>query len=143
MEAIKRRLARRAANGQRGITLLEIMIVLAIIGLVMALLVGPQVLDRLKESKESLAKTGARKLAYEAYGQWAVSNPSKSCPDKLGDLYKYMSSESVKDPWESEFIMLCGDQLPAGAKGIGIVSPGPDKKANTPDDVKSWDEEKK
>jgi hypothetical protein len=34
--------------------------------------------------------------------------------------------------------MYCGANLPAGAHGLAIVSPGPDGKLGTADDVKSW-----
>ena len=53
----RRRSARRriARRGERGFTLVEILIVITIIGLIMGV-VGPRVLDRLTESKVKAAK---------------------------------------------------------------------------------------
>ena len=45
------RTSRRRHSGQRGMTLLEIMIVLAILALVMGLVVGPKVIGMFRESK--------------------------------------------------------------------------------------------
>ena len=50
---LKRR--RRSTNGEAGFTLIEMLVVIAIIGLVVAL-VGPRVLNYLSESKEKAAK---------------------------------------------------------------------------------------
>jgi hypothetical protein len=35
--------------------------------------------------------------------------------------------------------MLCGAELPAGAKGLAVMSAGEDGKEGTPDDLKSWE----
>jgi prepilin-type N-terminal cleavage/methylation domain-containing protein len=129
-------------RGQRGMTLLEILIVLVILGLVMVLLVGPRVMEMFSESKDHLAKAEVTKFAHEAFPQWQIVNSSKSCPTSLADLTKYMNSKKVKDPWGNDYVMLCGDKLPAGVKGFAVMSPGADGKSNTPDDVKSWDDGK-
>ena len=47
-----------------GMTLLEIMIVLAILALVMGLLVGPQLFKSFSESRASVAHSMVRKLAF-------------------------------------------------------------------------------
>ena len=107
------------ARGQRGMTLLEIMIVLAILALVMGLVVGPRVM--------------------KLFGEWSQAHPDKSCPDKLEDLSQYMDSKDTKDPWGNPYKMFCGQNLPAGAKGgLAVMSSGPDGKDGTEDDVKSW-----
>jgi len=128
------------AGAKRGMTLLEIMIVLAIIALVMGLLVGPAVMKRFGEAKEKTAKMAVKKYAYEAYPQWSAAHPDKGCPDQLTDLNEYMDKQDIKDPWGGTYKMLCGQNLPAGAKGIAVYSPGEDGKDNTPDDIKSWEE---
>src|SRR5262245_1535196 len=135
----RKTIRRSAARLQQGMTLLEIMIVLAIIALVMGFLVGPAVMKQFQDSKVEVARATVRKYAFDAYGQWSRSNPSKSCPDTVIELNEYMNNKDAKDPWGGEYQKLCGEQLPAGAKGIGIFSMGPDGKANTDDDVKSWD----
>lgn len=127
------------ARALRGMTLLEIMIVLAILALVMGFLVGPAIFKSFQQSKGEVAKNIVRKLANEAYPQWAMkpSNNGK-CPT-LVDLSEYMNSKDTKDPWGEEYIVKCGGDLPAGATGIAIVSKGDDRKEGTGDDIKSWE----
>jgi general secretion pathway protein G len=134
-----RRTLRRRRASQRGMTLLEIMIVLAILALVMGLVVGPRVIKMFGESKGDIAAATVKKYAYEAYPSWSASNPSKGCPDKLESLNEYMNNKDIKDPWGGTYKMLCGQNLPAGAKGIAVMSPGEDGKEGTPDDIKSWE----
>ena len=131
------RTARRAS--QRGMTLLEIMIVLAILALVMGLVVGPRVMKMFGESKVDIAKATVKKYAFEAYPSWSSAHPDKACPERLEDLNEYMNNKDAKDPWGGTYKMLCGQNLPAGAKGLAVISPGEDGKEGTSDDVKSWD----
>jgi prepilin-type N-terminal cleavage/methylation domain-containing protein len=127
------------ARGQRGMTLLEIMIVLAILALVMGLVVGPRVMRMFSKSKDDIAALTVKKFAYEAFGEWSQAHPDKSCPDKLEDLSQYMDSKDTKDPWGQPYKMFCGQNLPAGAKGgLAVMSSGPDAKDGTEDDIKSW-----
>ena len=130
------------AGAQRGMTLLEIMIVLAILALVMGLVVGPRVMKLFGKSKVSIAWITANKMANEAFGDWAQSHPSKACPDSIEDLAKNMNSEDTKDPWDHPFKMFCGQTMPPGAKGgVAIVSAGKDGKFDTADDIKSWEKQ--
>jgi prepilin-type N-terminal cleavage/methylation domain-containing protein len=119
-----------------GMTLLEIMIVLAILALVMGLLVGPQVLKLFAQGKEDIAVAGAKKLANEAYGMW-VSRPINTgkCPtaQQLAEV-----AGAAKDPWGEEYVVKCTD-LPPTVVGVAIYSKGPDKKPDTGDDLKSWE----
>ena len=131
-------LKRLLTGARSGMTLLEIMIVLAILALVMGLLVGPKVMALFGESKVKIAKMTVEKYANEAYPQWSASHSDKGCPDKLEDLNEYMNNKDIKDPWGNPYKMMCGQTLPAGAKGLAVMSAGPDGKEGTEDDVKSW-----
>jgi general secretion pathway protein G len=134
-----KKLTRHLARSQRGMTLLEIMIVLAILALVMGLVVGPRVMRMFGKSKVDIAQLTVKKYAYEAFGEWSQAHPDKACPDKLEDLTQYMDSKDVKDPWGNPYKMFCGQNLPAGAKGgLAVMSAGEDGKEGTEDDVKSW-----
>ena len=129
---------RRSRLRQLGMTLLEIMIVLAILALVMGLLVGPQVMKLFTEGKGDIARAGVKKLAYESYPQWA-SRPANTgkCPT-VQQLAEY--GGSVKDPFGEEYVIKCND-LPAGPVGIAVLSKGEDKREGTGDDIKSWDQQ--
>ena len=54
-----------------------------------------------------------------------------------------MNNKDIKDPWGNMYKMLCGQNLPAGAKGIAVESDGEDGKPGTCDDVQSWDKDHK
>ncbi len=132
--------ARRVGRRLRrmvGMTLLEIMIVLAILALVMGLLVGPQVLKLFAKGKDDIARAGAKKLAFESYPQWVMLSGNKGkCPTaaQLSEV-----GGAAKDPWDEEYVIKCTD-LPAGAVGVAVFSKGEDKKADSADDLKSWDQ---
>ncbi len=132
---------RAVARGQQGMTLLEIMIVLAIIALVMGFLVGPRVLAQFGTAKEDTARTVSKQLANEAYTMWARNNPSKGCPAGWEELIKdeYTNLKEAKDPWGNEYVMYCGENVPEGARGFAVMSAGADGKSGTDDDIKSWE----
>lgn len=132
------RIARNAARSQAGMTLLEIMIVLAIIAVVMGFLVGPRVMRMFQESKVDTTTMLVKQIANQAYPEWTMAT-SEQCPSSLKDLEKYRNSKSTKDGWGNELIMLCGDNAPEGAMGIAILSKGPDGKQGSEDDIKSWE----
>ena len=53
----------------KGFTLLEILIVLAILALVMGLLIGPRIFAMFGQGKEGVARAMTKKLAHEAFPQ--------------------------------------------------------------------------
>ena len=128
---------RSTARSQAGMTLMEIMIVLAILALVMGFLVGPAVFDSFKKARTKTARLMTQDYV-SAYGRWVADNPSESCPDGLADLKEYRNKKDDKDPWGNEFVMLCGDDAPEDVD-FGVMSMGADGKDGTDDDVHSWD----
>ena len=139
MQTLRNRLARIHARSHRGMTLLEIMIVLAILALVMGLLVGPKVMTMFGQAKGDTTKIKIKKYAYEAYPSWSAAHPDKGCPEKLADLNEYMNNEDSNDAWGKPLKMMCGQSLPPGARGIAVMSAGEDGKEGTADDLKSWE----
>lgn len=127
----------RESPRERGMTLMEIMIVLAILALVMGFLVGPKVWEMFKSSKKDIAKLLAKDYQ-QAFALWARDS-DEGCPAGLEDLRKFRNKKDDKDPWGNKFVMVCGDAAPEGVD-FGVVSYGPDKKENTADDIKSWDQ---
>jgi prepilin-type N-terminal cleavage/methylation domain-containing protein len=135
---------RTALARQAGMTLLEILIVLAIIALVMGVLFGPKLMQMFGESKAKLAKIVVQEYANQAYARWSMNNPGKACPDDINELAKYTDQPEAKDPWDQKLILLCGDSVPEGSSfRVGVLSIGEDGKQDTGDDVKSWESSQK
>jgi prepilin-type N-terminal cleavage/methylation domain-containing protein len=146
-DALKKKLAtknaRRIRNGQRGMTLLEIMIVLAILALVMGLIVGPRVMAMFGDSKVKLTDIKVKKFANEAFPQWSMANPSKACPANLTELTKYMNdqgTDATNDAWGKPLKMYCGQAMPPGVSGFAVSSFGENGTDDNGggDDLASW-----
>ena len=90
----------------------------------------------LDESKKERAELLVRKHAFEHYAMW-ITRPRNTglCPT-AAQLAEF--GGDAKDPWGSDLVITC-DPLPPDAVGIAISSPGPDRKAGTADDIRSWD----
>jgi hypothetical protein len=89
-------------------------------------------------SKIDLATLQVKKLALDAFPQWAMRNAAKACPDSLDDLKDFVNNPDMNDPWGHPVRMVCGPTAPAGVRGLGAYSLGPDGKDGTADDIKSW-----
>jgi general secretion pathway protein G len=148
MENVIRRSTLRTRKSQAGLTLLEIMIVIAILGLLVVIVV-PRVMGALGSSKIDLTKIQVDKVVKEYYPRWSSQNTDKACPDSLLEIGKSIdktfTEEEFKDAWGKPLKFLCGDTLPTGASGSGLAvySFGEDGKDNTPDDIRSWEKPKK
>ena len=121
------------AGRDRGMTLLEIMIVLALIALVtLALVKG--IIPMFSGGKIKVAKLSVGKIAGNV-ALYSTDNEGK-CPS-LDDLIadgKLQKAES-KDPWGNVYVIK--DCL--GPEGAHVVSYGPDKQEGTADDLKNAD----
>lgn len=129
---------RNYRTGERGMTLIEMMLVLAIIGVVMGILFGPAIMDMFRGSKESAAKVLVDKFANQGFIKWEM-NSDEACPASLDEIAKHVGKKNAKDPYNKPMAMVCGDEAPEDANGFGVISAGPDKKMNTKDDIKSWE----
>jgi general secretion pathway protein G len=125
----------RRARRSRGMTLVEIMVVVAIIGMIMgAVAVGA--MSTLDKAKVKNTKVIIHTVQ-EALVHYATDN-TDSCPKALTELVsqKYLSKEP-KDEWGQPLVFVCpGQHNPDGAD---IVSKGKDKAEGTADDIKSWE----
>ena len=129
---------------QSGMTLIEIMIVLAIIALVMGLLVGPAIIGKLDQAKKDTAKAMTKQIE-AARARWLVAS-EKDCPDSIDDLKQELGrhkNDTIKDPWGHEYVLKCGDQAAEECEGFCVLSVGKDGKEGTEDDIKSWAAAKK
>ena len=68
---------------------------------------------------------------------WAARNPTLTCPASLAELALFIDGD-LADPWGRPMLLLCGPTLPADARGLGVVSAGPDGQPETADDITSW-----
>ena len=118
----------------RGFTLLEIMVVLAIIGLIVGS-VGVMVFNRFKRAQVQTAKTRVTEIS-NATTQYMLDN-SNTCPRGIDDLVaqKYLK-KGLKDPWGKDFIFRCPGTN--DTDGADVASAGPDKQEGTQDDITSW-----
>ena len=124
---------RRAIS--RGMTLVEIMVVVAIIGMLMGT-VGVYAYGRLEKAKITDTKVIIKNIE-QALVHFQTDN-TDGCPKSLTDLYtqKYLTKDPV-DAWGQPLIFKCpGEHNPDGAD---IVSKGKDKTEGTADDIKSWE----
>ena len=132
---VMQNLSRRVRNRDAGMTLLEVLIVLALISLI-AGTVGVAVFNNFKRGQMKAAKLNVKEVA-GAVQQYMIDN-SHECPATLDELVnqKYMKKSNLKDPWGKTFAMKCpGEQ---DADGVDVSSAGPDKREGTEDDIVSW-----
>ena len=88
-------------------TLLEIMIVLAILALVMGLVVGPRVMKMFGESKVDIAKIDGQQVRERGVPVVGRVAPRQGVPEQLDDLNEYMNNKDTKDPWGSRLQDVC------------------------------------
>jgi general secretion pathway protein G len=114
----------------RGMTLIEIMIVVAIIAMVMGA-VAVVAIPKMKEAQISTCRSAVRTVR-SAVQQWQLSNNDySSCPtvSQLVQDKQLDSAQATTDPWGGDFLIKCeGDD-------VVVSSNGPDKKQGGTDDI--------
>lgn len=124
------RRARLVRALERGVTLIEILIVLAIVGLI-AGGVAIVAIPRLEESRVKQAKidTGEIHRIAEA---WRGLNASADCPtvERLKTERQIAAQSNIIDPWGSPYKIVCTED------DLVVSSAGPDKKEGTKDDIR-------
>jgi general secretion pathway protein G len=127
-DAYARRAVRRAL--ERGVTLVEILIVVAIIAMV-ASGVAVFALPKYKEAQKKTAETGARVIR-SAIQDWQRVNNESTCPtiSQLVQEKNIDSATNTDDPWGEAYILTCTDD------DVIVMSKGPDKKKGTADDIR-------
>ena len=117
---------------EAGMTLLEIMIVLAILGSLMAFLIGPKLLAMYREAQ--VRETRILINQYEsALLFWRTKHADADCPATLEELHAggYADSRPV-DPWGQPLVYHCPAR---DGRAWSVYSTGPDRREGTADDV--------
>ena len=120
---------RRSRGDSRGLTLIELVIVITIIGvLTAAISIG--VLQEQKRANVGAAKTACSTVR-QATMQWKAINPGADCAtvEQLKTEKDLDTGFSLKDPWGSLYKVSCEDDE------ITCTSAGPDRKEGTEDDI--------
>ena len=130
---------------QRGMTLIEIMVVLAIIGLVVGV-VGVNLFGRFGKAQEQVAKTQMERIG-EALHHYKLEHRSyPSTAEGLGSLTVSKSGaapimESVpKDPWGNDYVYIYPGTRNTGS--YDLISYGADGSSGGGDDVGNWADDK-
>ncbi|HEX8950241.1 MAG TPA: type II secretion system protein GspG [Polyangia bacterium] len=137
-EIMDRRIRGRLARHRRarGMTLVEIMVVVAIIGMIMgAVAVGA--MSQLEKAKVKNTKMIIHNVQ-EALVHYATDN-TDSCPKGLGELVtqKYLNKDP-KDDWGQPLMYVCPSTH--GGDSADVWSKGKDKQDGTADDIRSWEQ---
>ncbi len=114
----------------RGMTLIEIMIVVAIIAMV-AGGVAVVAIPKMKEAQISTAKTGARVIR-SAVSQWQLAeNEYATCPtvSQLVQDKQLDAGQETDDPWGQPYAIECTED------DVIVSSSGPDKQSGSEDDI--------
>ena len=124
----------RSSTGQKGMTLVEIMVVIAIIGMVMgAVVVGAMPALEKARCKTAWAET---QTVGQAIATYQTEN-NGDCPKSMDELVsgKYLS-KAPTDPWNKPLNFKCpGDK---NTDGADVWSGGRNKTEGDDDDVKGW-----
>ena len=118
---------KRAAS--RGVTLIEILIVLAIVGLI-AGGVAVVAVPKFAEAQKNQAKIDARSI-HPVAEKYLVDHPGQ-CPtvEQLRAEKELSAASKITDPWDTPYKNVCADEE------LMVLSFGPDKKENTKDDIR-------
>jgi general secretion pathway protein G len=119
-------------RSEEGMTLIEIMIVLALIALI-ATTLTLTVVHRYKEGQVRTAQIQIREVAGNVHTFMIARG---QCPTMDELVAGHYVRAEPRDPWNNLVTIHCpGEHDP---DGVDVVSYGPDKQQGTEDDIRSW-----
>lgn len=127
---IAHRSAKARARKSRGVTLVEVLIVVAILALI-AGGVAIFAIPKFQQAQKDQAKTDAKTLV-SVLEAWKLNAPGVTdCPtiEKLKADKALKADQKTEDPWGKPYKIVCVDQ------DFGVVSSGPDGKEGSEDDI--------
>ena len=121
--------AKKSRRRARGVTLVEVLIVVAILSLI-AGGVAIFAIPKFKEAQVTTAKTDAKTLV-NVMESWRLNHSGTECPtiEALKADKSLKPDQNVNDPWGHPYEISCS------ADGDGVMSWGPDGKKGSEDDV--------
>jgi general secretion pathway protein G len=129
--------ARRAA--ERGMTLIEIMVVLVILGLI-ASAVAVNVIGRQKDAEIRRAKADVQNIANQGVdafrvmrGRYPSTEEGLRVLVQEGFIKPNQQDGTIKDPWGKDYVYLFPGQR--NPDGFDVKSSGPDGQPGTEDDI--------
>ncbi|HVH45352.1 MAG TPA: prepilin-type N-terminal cleavage/methylation domain-containing protein [Labilithrix sp.] len=122
-------LNRAKRTAARGVTLIEILIVLAIVGLI-AGGVAVVAIPKYAEAQKKQAKNDV--IAIHPIAEKYRVDHANQCVtvEQLRAEKELSASSKITDPWETPYAIRCADDE------TYVLSFGPDKKEGTPDDIR-------
>lgn len=135
LSTTEKRRIRRAMARQRGMTLIEIMVVVAIISLVLGG-VGVMAFNRYQDAQLDTARNQTVTIQ-GAVEQYRTTKRGK-CPKSMQDLKAAGFINKIsKDPWGGDYEFKCpGDKM-----SVDVMSAGPDGDMGTEDDITNFEGE--
>ena len=134
--------ARLAIRSQRGMTLVEIMVVIAIIGILMAV-VGGSVIGRLDDANVDATKITIQRMK-QSLDLYAAKNKGKypSTSEGLSSAAKYFPDGTVPvDSWGNEFQYFSpGTHGDAKYEIMSLGKDGQEGGTDADADIKSWED---
>ncbi|HFE44930.1 MAG TPA: prepilin-type N-terminal cleavage/methylation domain-containing protein [Nannocystis exedens] len=131
---VTRRLKGSVKGADRGMTLIEILVVLAIISLILGG-VGVMAFGRLDAAKIKTCTNQVTQI--QGHSEIYMLEKNGKCPKDVADLKAAGVVNKVsKDPWGNDYIITC-----PGAKGdkVDVLSWGPDGSQGGGDDISTLD----
>jgi general secretion pathway protein G len=115
---------------QRGMTLVEIMVVIAIIGIVTTA-IGFAVVGYMSDARIESARMQVKKVSAAAAQYYRSTGEVPSSVDALVDR-KYIKKADKKDPWKTELSL---ESIESPDQPVRVCSFGADMKSGGDDDI--------